>query len=212
MKTHVCNIMQNGNKAFLLHLACPDHILDFIAHGYSFRGHQLKIDPIKSIVVLDRVPYGLPNKAITTAIARHGTVSALKAITHKGYGVSKYRLEIELRQDIPSRITIQGNPINVFYKNQPRSCFARREAGHEAQHSNHVQVRPQNCPILLYLPPRGRHPARLRVGGQNPRSTSPRLLSTWVITYMVVDAKRPTPLCPPQVARKSPPLSTSQPP
>ena len=50
--------------------------------------------------------------------------------------MSKFRLEIELRQDIPSRINIQGNPINVLYKNQPRSCFVCREAGHEAK----------NCP------------------------------------------------------------------
>ena len=50
--------------------------------------------------------------------------------------MSKYRLEIELKQDIPSRINIQGNPLNVFYKNQPRSCFVCREAGHEAR----------NCP------------------------------------------------------------------
>lgn len=138
MKTRICNIMQQGNKAFLLHLASPDFVPEFIAHGYSFRGYQLKIDPVKSttVVVLDRVPYGLPQEAITTAVAKYGTVSAFKAITHKGYGMSKFRLEIDLKQDIPSRISIQGNPINIFYKNQPRSCFVCREAGHEAR----------NCP------------------------------------------------------------------
>ena len=138
MKSLVCNIMQHGSKAFLLHLASPDQIPEFIAHGYTFRGHQLNIQPVKSttIVVLDRVPYGLPSAAITTAVVKYGTVSSLKAITHKGYGMSKYRLEIELKQDIPSRINIQGNPLNVFYKNQPRSCFVCREAGHEAR----------NCP------------------------------------------------------------------
>ena len=155
MKSHVFNIMQHGNKAFLLHLASQDQIPEFIAHGYSFRGHQLKIDLVKSttIVVLDRVPYGLPNEAITTTIAKYGPVSALKAITHKGYGMSKYRMEIELRQDIPSRITIQGNPINVFYKNQPRSSFVCREAGHE------VRSCPRKTHHLVRAPLR-----RLRLG------------------------------------------------
>ena len=41
-----------------------------------------------------------------------------------------------LKQDITSRITVQGNAINVFYRNQPRSCFVCSGAGHEAK----------NCP------------------------------------------------------------------
>ena len=58
MKKPVCNIMQHGNRAFLLHLAKPEQVPEFVAHGYMFRGHQLKIDPVRSstIVVLDRVP------------------------------------------------------------------------------------------------------------------------------------------------------------
>ena len=130
--------MQHGNKAFLLHLASPEQVPDFVAHGYTFRGHQLQIAPVKSttIVVLDRVSYGLPNEAIKNAVAKYGTVSGLKAIAHNGYSMSKYRLEIELRQDIPSRINVQGNPVNVFYKNQPRSCLVCHEASHEAK----------NCP------------------------------------------------------------------
>ena len=41
-----------------------------------------------------------------------------------------------LKQDIASRIMIQGNAVNVFYKNQPRSCFVCAGAWHEAK----------NCP------------------------------------------------------------------
>ena len=155
MKKLICNIMQHGNKAFLLHLAKPEQVPEFVAHGYTFRGHQLKIDPVRSstIVVLDRVPYGLPKEAITAVLGKFGTISSLKQITHKGYGMSKWRLEIELRQDVPSRVNVQGNPINVFYKNQPRSCFVCREAGHEAR----------NCPrkggpARAPIPPTDHHP------------------------------------------------------
>ena len=41
-----------------------------------------------------------------------------------------------LNQDIPSRIAVQGNHLNVFYKNQPCSCVVCIGAGHEAK----------NCP------------------------------------------------------------------
>ena len=41
-----------------------------------------------------------------------------------------------LAQDIPSRIAVQGNHLNSFYKNQPCSCFVCSSAGHEAK----------NCP------------------------------------------------------------------
>ena len=98
MKNQVCNIMQHGNKAFLLHLASSEQVPDFVAYGYTFRGHQLHVAPVKSttIVVLDRVPYGLPKEAVKNAVAKYGTISGYKAITHKGYSMSKFRLEIEL--------------------------------------------------------------------------------------------------------------------
>ena len=150
MKTLVCNIMQHGNKAFLLHLASTDQVPDFVAHGYTFRGHQLHVAPVKAttIIVLDRVPYGLPKEAVTNVVAKYGTILGYKAITHKGYSLSKFRLEVELRQDIPSRINVQGNPINVFYKNQPRSCFVCREAGHEEKNCPRKAgpARPSNVP------------------------------------------------------------------
>ena len=135
MKNQVCNIMQHGNKAFLLHLASSEQVPDFVARRYTFRGHQLHVAPVKSttIVVWGGVPYGLPKEAVTNAVGKYGAISGYKAITHKGYSMSKFRLEIELRQDIPSRINVQGNPINVIYKNQPQSCFVCREAGHEAK-------------------------------------------------------------------------------
>ena len=118
MKTQVCNIMQHGNKAFLLHLASTEQVPDFVAHGYTFRGHQLHVAPVKSttIIVLDRVPYGLPKEAVTNVVAKYGTISGYKAITHKGYSLSKFRLKVELRQDIPSRINVHGNPLTYFIR------------------------------------------------------------------------------------------------
>ena len=70
------------------------------------------------------------------SLARYGEVKSLRPVTHKGYGLSKFKVEMVLTQDIPSRIAVQGNHLNVFYRNQPRSCFVCTGAGHEAK----------NCP------------------------------------------------------------------
>ena len=138
MKTHIVNIMQHSAKSFVLHLATVDQVEAFMARGLTFRGHLLEFVPAKntSTIILDRVPYGLPEASIHNALARYGELKSLRPVTNKGYGLSKFKLEMVLKQDIASRIMIQGNAINVFYKNQPRSCFVCAGAGHEAK----------NCP------------------------------------------------------------------
>ena len=136
MKVQVMNIMQHSAKSFILHLARADQVEAFMARGLTFRGHLLEFAPAKNTttVILDRVPYGLPEAGIRTALARYGEVKAVRPVLHKGYGLSKFKLEMVLKQDITSRISIQGNAINVFYRNQPRSCFVCSGAGHEAKH------------------------------------------------------------------------------
>ena len=144
MKKTVVNIMQQSSKSFLLHLAHVDQVVEFMAMGLKFCNHLLEMSPAKNTttVILERVPYGLPNEALTASLTKFGVVKSAKAVTHKGYGVLRIRAEIELKQDIPSRITVQGNPINVFYRNQPRSCFVCRRIGHEAR----------NCPTKAKQP------------------------------------------------------------
>ena len=138
MKVQVMNIMQHSAKSFILHLVRADQVEAFMARDLTFRGQLLEFAPAKNTttVILDRVPYGLPEARIHTALARYGEVKAFRPVLHKGYGLSKFKLEMVLKQDITSRITIQGNAINVFYRNQPRSCFVCSGAGHEAK----------NCP------------------------------------------------------------------
>lgn len=150
MKKTVVNIMQQSAKSFLLHLAQVDQVTEFMAMGLKFRNHLLEMSPAKNTttVILERVPYGLPDEALITSLKKYGEVKSVKAVTHKGYGVSRCRAEIELKQDIPSRVTVQGNPINVFYRNQPRSCFVCRSVGHEAR----------NCPTKK-KPPAAAPPA-----------------------------------------------------
>ena len=141
MKKTVVNIMQQSAKSFLLHLAQVDQVVEFMAMGLKFCNHLLEMSPAKNTttVILQRVHYGLPKEALTASITKFGVVKSAKAVTHKGFWVSRIHAEIELKQDIPSRVTVQGNPINVFYCNQPTVC---RRVGHEAR----------NCPTKAKQP------------------------------------------------------------
>ena len=138
MRLQVVNIMQHSAKSFIIHLAKLDQVEAFMAQGLTFHGHLLDMSRAKNTttVILDSVPYGLPEASVKLSLARYGEVKSIRPMTHKGYGLSKYKLEMVLTQDVPSRIAVQGNHLNVFYKNQPRSCFVCTGAGHEAN----------NCP------------------------------------------------------------------
>ena len=138
MKVQIVNIMQHSAKSFILHFAKADQVEAFMARGLTFRGHLLEFAPAKNTttVIRDRVPYGLPEAGIRTSLARYDDVKAFRPVTDKGYGLSKFKLEMTLKQDIASRIMIQENAVNVFYRNQPRSCFVCSGTGHEAK----------NCP------------------------------------------------------------------
>ena len=138
MKLQVVNIMQHSAKAFIIHLANADQVEAFMAQGITFWGHLLEMSKAKNTttVILDRVPYGLPEASIKLLLAHYGEVKSLRPVTHKGYGLSKFKVEMVLNQDIPSRIAVQGNHLNVFYKNQPCSCVVCTGTGHEAK----------NCP------------------------------------------------------------------
>ena len=135
MKKTAVNIMQQSARSFVLHLAKAEQVLELQAEGLKFRGHILETSPTKNTttVVMERVPYGLPEAALIHALTKYGEVKSIKTVTHKGYGLSRFKAEIVLKTDIPSRLHVQGNPVNVFYKSQPRSCFICQGAGHEAK-------------------------------------------------------------------------------
>ena len=201
MKAHVVNIMQHSAKSFVLHLAKVEQVEAFMARGLTFRGHLLELVPAKNTttIILDRVPYGLPEASICNPLARYGELKSLRPVTHKGYGLSKFKLEMILKQDIASRIIIQGNAINVFYKNQPRSCFVCTGAWHEAK----------NCP---------RWAANKRAAPADPAtataSKAPRTFAAVVqpaaVIHLPADPEQdpPTDVVPPPVAavKSDPPL------
>ena len=167
MKTMVVNIMQQSSKAFLVHLANADQVAEFVAHGLTFRGHLLEMAPAQntSTVIVERVPYGLPEEALSGVLSRYGEVKSIRSVTHKGYRLSKFKIEMARKQDIPSRINVQGNPINVFYKSQPRSCFFCQGAGHEAKTCPRRTANKRAAPEMQGGPPHVPAPKRAHQGG-----------------------------------------------
>ena len=180
MKTMVVNIMQQSSKAFLVHLAKADQVAEFMAQGLTFRGHLLEMAPAKNTttVIVERVPYGLPKEALSGVLSRYGEVKSIRPVTHKGYRLSKFKIEMVRKQDIPSRITVQGNPINVFYKSQPRSCFVCQGAGHEAKTCPRRTANKRAAPEVQGVPHTYQHPNGLIRVGQSWKRLPP-FLPSW---------------------------------
>ena len=109
--------------------------------GYTFEDIYYKWPQPRTLLpaIVERVSYSLPGDALKNHLNKFGEVKSMRAVTIKGFGLSKFKLEMVLKQHIPSRIMLQGNPLNIFYTQQPRYCFVCRGAGHEAK----------NCPKQL---------------------------------------------------------------
>ena len=132
MKHSFKNIMQLGARSFVIHVAKDSDVPLYIKRGLSYHGHKLHLKEAKNTttVTLERVPFGLSIQSIVDTLRVYGHVSECLHQLYRGYGISKVVAEMDLKSDIPSRIRIKGNPINIFYRGQPRSCFACGEVGH----------------------------------------------------------------------------------
>ena len=75
------------------------------------------------------------------------------------------------KQDIPSRISVQRNPINVFYKLQPRSCFVCQGAGHGAKNCQRKLANKHAAPVVQEGPPQVQK--RAHQGGAAPAKAPP---------------------------------------
>ena len=153
LKTLVSNIMQHTAKSFIIHLCKKEQMAEFISNGISFRGHPVKLAEAKGTtsISLERVPYGLPMESIIAVLRPYGEVTQPRAVKYMGFRVSKLALEMKLKLDIPSRIRVQGNPVNVFYRGQPRSCFICNASGHEAKSCPRRRRQPANAQPAVVL-------------------------------------------------------------
>ena len=190
MKKTVVNIMQQSAKSFVLYLATAEPVIELQAEGLKFRGHLLDMSPAKNTttVVMERVPYGLPEEALIHVLSKYGEVKSIKPVTHKGYGLSRFKAEIVIKTDIPSRLHVQSNPVNVFYKAQPRSCFICQGAGHEAKLCSRKLASKQAGPVDGHAqqPNKRLHQSRAEETGDPPLPPVNVPASTGVLTYAQV--------------------------
>ena len=81
-------------------------------------------------VKLTRIRYGITENAIKSRLSDFGTVLKIRHEKIHGIGISVYSVKIDLKQPIPSRITIAQSPVNVFYRGQVQQCFRCEQTGH----------------------------------------------------------------------------------
>ena len=130
------NIMQTGSTTFVMHCHTPLLAEEARAIGFTFRDFQIDFKPASNVqwIKLTRVVYGTPEEAIKTKLSDFGTVYHIRQEKIHGVGISVYSVRIDLKKPIPSRITLNNAPVNVFYRGQPQQCFRCEQVGHLSRH------------------------------------------------------------------------------
>ena len=139
LSTHLENIMQIGSNTFIVHCHTREHAEWLSACGLTFRSHLITFKPAANTqwVKLTRVRYGITEYAIKSRLSDFGTVLKIRHEKIHGIGISVYSVKIDLKQPIPSRITIAQSPVNVFYRGQVQQCFRCEQTGHLSRNCPH---------------------------------------------------------------------------
>ena len=126
------NVMQSGAASFVIHCKSATNAEAVLHSGLCFRGHPISFKPAPNTqwMKLTRVVYGTSENAIKTRLSQHGSVLKIKRDTMQGIGTSCFSVRMELKSPIPSRITINHYPVNVFYRGQQQQCLQCDQVGH----------------------------------------------------------------------------------
>lgn len=145
------NIMQSGSSTFIVHCKTERDAESVLNCGLCFRGQPLVLKPAPNTtwVKLTRVVYGTTDNAIKSRLSDYGTVLKIRRETVNGIGISVFSVKIELKQPIPSRITIAHYPVNVFYRGQVQQCFRCEQTGHISKHCPKKKQPPEQPPAIV---------------------------------------------------------------
>ncbi len=128
----VDNVMQSGAASFVIHCKTETNAEAVLHSGLCFRGHPVIFKPAPNTqwIKLTRVVYGTSENAMKTRLNQHGSVLKIRRDTVQGIGTSCFSVRMEIKTPIPSRITINHYPVNVFYCGQQQQCFRCDRVGH----------------------------------------------------------------------------------
>ena len=133
--------------------------------GLSFRGFPVVLTRARCVrnVKIHRLPFELPLHHVRGVLAEYGLVEELareKDEVFTGVLIAK----MEIKNPIPSRINVRGQPAVVVYRGQTRTCFTCGSVSHENR----------NCPRRAKRPrPAGTSPQHTpTTNQQNPPASS----------------------------------------
>ena len=101
---------------------------DFLVHGkpVEFRS----VSPF-TWVYISRLPYGIPDEAITRALAPYsGGIKTVKSVVHENIYTGEHNVLMKITMNIPARLRIAGHWCVVKYSGQKPVCFKCHKEGH----------------------------------------------------------------------------------
>ena len=163
------NIMQTGARTFVLHCPTTLRAEEVCASRLSFGGHPIHFQAAANTqwVKLTRVMYGTTEGSIKSKLSEYGMVVKIKQEKIHDVGISVYSVKLEVKKPIPSRITVNHSPVNVFYRGEVQQCFRCKQTGHMSRNCPFrrntvaspriigppaVSTDPANDPLVIPLP------------------------------------------------------------
>lgn len=105
---------------------------DFFVHGKPVEFKS--VSPF-TWVYISRLSYGIPDEAITTALAPYsGGIKSIKSVVHENIYTGEHNVLMKITANIPARLRIAGHWCVIKYKGQKPVCFKCHREGHVIAH------------------------------------------------------------------------------
>ena len=101
---------------------------DFLVHGKPVEFKS--VSPF-TWVYISRLSYGIPDEAITRALAPYsGGIKTMKSVVHENIYTGEHNVLMKITANIPARLRIAGHWCVVKYSGQKQLCFKCHKEGH----------------------------------------------------------------------------------
>ena len=101
---------------------------DFFIHGKPLEFKS--VSPF-TWVYISRLSYGIPDEAITHALAPYsGGIKTIKSVMHEKIYTGEHNVLMKITANIPARLRISGHWCVVKYSGQKQVCFKCHQEGH----------------------------------------------------------------------------------
>lgn len=104
-------------------------------------------------VVLRYLPTELSVAAVNTVLAKYGTVLSHVFCTAASVPTGTREIEMDLRENIPSTLSIVGHQALVYYSDQQRTCFSCGQTSHAKKDCPTAPKKKNDKPIVSSAPP-----------------------------------------------------------